>query len=133
MLNLLAEKGEVPTQADFEEAADLAVHNGLRARIVAAELNRLNEAVGSAALLKQAAKVLAKERVAQIKTRDLRPSVFTRQEAAAAKAAEKAFKAGDTETAAAHKRSQLIQNALARETLLAREEMEKTRKYLAKA
>ena len=132
MLNLLAEKGEVPTQADFEEAADLAVHNGLRARIIAAELNRLNEAVGSAALLKQAAKVLAKERVAQIKTRDLRPSVFTRQEAAAAKAAEKAFKAGDTETAAAHKRSQLIQNALARETLLAREEMEKTRKYLAK-
>lgn len=132
MLNLLAEKGEVPTQADFEEAADLAVHNGLRARIIAAELNRLNEAVGSAALLKQAAKVLAKERVAQIKTRDLRPSVFTRQEAAASKAAEKAFKAGDTETAAAHKRSQLIQNALARETLLAREEMEKTRKYLAK-
>ena len=132
MLNLLAEKGEVPTQADFEEAADLAVHNGLRARIIAAELNRLNEAVGSAALLKQAAKVLAKERVAQMKTRDLRPSVFTRQEAAAAKAAEKAFKAGDTETAAAHKRSQLIQNALARETLLAREEMEKTRKYLAK-
>lgn len=132
MLNLLAEKGEVPTQADFEEAADLAVHNGLRARIIAAELNRLNEAVGSAALLKQAAKVLAKERVAQMKTRDLRPSVFTRQEAAAAKAAEKAFKAGDTETAAAHKRSQLIQNALARETLKAREEMEKTRKYLAK-
>ena len=132
MLNLLAEKGEVPTQADFEEAADLAVHNGLRARIIAAELNRLNEAVGSAALLKQAAKVLAKERVAQMKTRDLRPSVFTRQEAAVAKAAEKAFKAGDTETAAAHKRSQLIQNAMARETLLAREEMEKTRKYLAK-
>lgn len=132
MLNLLAEKGEVPTQADFEEAADLAVHNGLRARIIAAELNRLNEAVSSAALLKQVAKVLAKERVAQIKTRDLRPSVFTRQEAAAEKAAEKAFKAGDTETAAAHKRSQLIQNALARETLLAREEMEKTRKYLAK-
>ena len=132
MLNLLAEKGEVPTQADFEEAADLAVHNGLRARIIAAELNRLNEAVGSAALLKQAAKVLAKERVAQMKTRDLSPSVFTRQEAAAAKAAEKAFKAGDTETAAAYKRSQLIQNALARETLLAREEMEKTRKYLAK-
>ncbi|MFC2415788.1 hypothetical protein, partial [Neisseria elongata] len=89
MLNLLAEKGEVPTQADFEEAADLAVHNGLRARIIAAELNRLNEAVGSAALLKQAAKVLAKERVAQMKTRDLRPSVFTRQEAAAAKPAAK--------------------------------------------
>lgn len=131
-LNLLAEKGEVPTQADFEEAADLAVHNGMRARLIAGELNRLKASLGSVSLLKQAARVAAKERVEQMKTRDLRPSVFTRAEAAAAKSSEKAFKAGDTEAAAAHKRNQLIQNALARETLKAREEMEKTRKYLAK-
>ena len=131
-LNLLAEKGEVPTQADFEEAADLAVHNEMRSRMIAGELNRLKASLGSVSLLKQAARVAAKERVEQMKTRDLRPSVFTRAEAAAAKSSEKAFKAGDTEAAAAHKRNQLIQNALARETLKAREEMEKTRKYLAK-
>ncbi|WP_424034416.1 hypothetical protein [Neisseria bacilliformis] len=131
-LNLLAEKGEVPTQADFEEAADLAVHNEMRARLIAGELNRLKASLGSVSLLKQAARVAAKERVEQMKTRDLRPSVFTRAEAAAAKSSEKAFKAGDTEAAAAHKRNQLIQNALARETLKAREEMEKTRRYLAK-
>ncbi|WP_315285689.1 hypothetical protein [Neisseria bacilliformis] len=131
-LNLLAEKGEVPTQADFEEAADLAVHNEMRARMIAGELNRLKASLGSVSLLKQAARVAAKERVEQMKTRDLRPSVFTRAEAAAAKSSEKAFKAGDTEAAAAHKRNQLIQNALARETLKAREEMEKTRRYLAK-
>ena len=131
-LNLLAEKGEVPTQADFEEAADLAVHNEMRARLIAGELNRLKASLGSVSLLKQAARVAAKERVEQMKTRDLRPSVFTRAEAAAAKLSEKAFKAGDTEAAAAHKRNQLIQNALARETLKAREEMEKTRRYLAK-
>ena len=131
-LNLLAEKGEVPTQADFEEAADLAVHNGMRARLIAGELNRLKASLGSVSLLKQAARVAAKERVEQMKTRDLRPSVFTRAEAAAAKSSEKAFKAGNIEAAAAHKRNQLIQNALARETLKAREEMEKTRRYLAK-
>ena len=131
-LNLLAEKGEVPTQADFEEAADLAVHNGMRARLIAGELNRLKASLGSVSLLKQAARVAAKERVEQMKTRDLRPSVFTRAEAAAAKSSEKAFKANDIEAAAAHKRNQLIQNALARETLKAREEMEKTRRYLAK-
>ncbi len=131
-LNLLAEKGEVPTQADFEEAADLAVHNEMRARMIAGELNRLKASLGSVSLLKQAARVAAKERVEQMKTRDLRPGVFTRAEAAAAKSSEKAFKAGDTEAAAAHKRNQLIQNALARETLKAREEMEKTRRYLAK-
>ena len=84
-LNLLAEKGEVPTQADFEEAADLAVHNGMRARLIAGELNRLKASLGSVSLLKQAARVAAKERVEQMKTRDLRPSVFTRAEAAAAK------------------------------------------------
>ena len=131
-LNLLAEKGEVPTQADFEEAADLAVHNEMRARLIAGELNRLKASLGSVSLLKQAARVAAKERVEQMKTRDLRASVFTRAGAAAAKSSEKAFKAGDTEAAAAHKRNQLIQNALARETLKAREEMEKTRRYLAK-
>ena len=190
MLNLLAEKGEVPTQADFEEAADLAVHNGLRARIIAAELNRLNEArreireeavadekvrrkivneelgglknfvkgvkreavadekvrtkivtqetnrlnaaVGTVSLLKQAAKVLAKEKVEKMLVRDLRPSMFTRAEAAAARSSEKAFKAGDIEEAAAHKRNQLIQNALAAEALRTREEIRDLRRKISK-
>ena len=219
MLNLLAEKGEVPTQADFEEAADLAVHNGLRARIIAAELNRLNEArreireeavadekvrrkivneelgglknfvkgvkreavadekvrrkivneelgglknfvkgvkreavadekvrtkivtqetnrlnaaVGTVSLLKQAAKVLAKEKIEKMLVRDLRPSMFTRAEAAAARSSEKAFKAGDIEEAAAHKRNQLIQNALAAEALRTREEIRDLRRKISK-
>ena len=189
-LNLLAEKGEVPMQADFEEAADLAVHNEMRARIIAAELKRLNDArreireeavadekvrrkivneelgglknfvkgvkreavadekvrtkivaqetnklnaaVGTVSLLKQAAKVLAKEKIEKMLVRDLRASVFTRAEAAAAKAAEKAFKAGNIEEAAAHKRNQLIQNALAAETLRTREEMRDLRRKISK-
>ena len=189
-LNLLAEKGEVPTQADFEEAADLAVHNEMRARIIAAELkrlndarreireeavadekvrrkivneelgglknfvkgvkqeavadekvrtrivaqetNRLNTAVGTVSLLKQAAKVLAKEKIEKMLVRDLRPSMFTRAEAAAARSSEKAFKAGDIEEAAAHKRNQLIQNALAAEALRTREEMRDLRRKIFK-
>ncbi|WP_342345860.1 hypothetical protein [Kingella potus] len=160
-LNLLAEKGDLPTQADFEEAADLAVHNGMRARIIAAELNRLNDArkeiqqeaiadekvrrkivneetnrlnaaVGTVSLLKQAAKILAKEKIEKMLVRDLRPSVFTRAEAAAAKSSEKAFKAGDIEEAAAHKRNQLIQNAMAGETLRTREEMRDLRRKIFK-
>ena len=190
MLNLLAEKGEVPTQADFEEAADLAVHNEMRARIIAAELKRLNDArreireeavadekvrrkivneelgglknfvkgvkreavadekvrtkivaqetnklnaaVGTVSLLKQAAKVLAKEKIEKMLVRDLRPSMFTRAEAAAARSSEKAFKAGDIEEAAAHKRNQLIQNALAAEALRTREEMRDLRRKIFK-
>ena len=189
-LNLLAETGEVPTQADFEEAADLAVHNEMRARIIAAELKRLNDArreireeavadekvrrkivneelgglknfvkgvkreavadekvrtkivaqetnklnaaVGTVSLLKQAAKVLAKEKIEKMLVRDLRAGVFTRAEAAAAKSSEKAFKAGNIEEAAAHKRNQLIQNALAAETLRTREEMRDLRRKISK-
>ena len=104
----------------------------VRTRIVAQETNRLNTAVGTVSLLKQAAKVLAKEKIEKMLVRDLRPSMFTRAEAAAARSSEKAFKAGDIEEAAAHKRNQLIQNALAAEALRTREEMRDLRRKIFK-
>ena len=131
-LNVLAEKGEVPTQADFEEAADLAAHSEIRQRIIAAEFKALSKATGSVNLIRKAASVYAQEKVEQIKVRDLRPSVYTRAEAKAAKASQDAFRKGDIPTAATQKRNQLLQNSMAREVLKAREEMEKARKYLGK-
>ena len=131
-LNVLAEKGEVPTQADFEEAADLAAHSEIRQRIIAAEFKALSKATGSANLIRKAASVYAQEKVEQIKVRDLRPSVYTRAEAKAAKASMEAFRKGDIPTAATQKRNQLLQNSMAREVLKAREEMETARKYLSK-
>ena len=131
-LNVLAEKGEVPTQADFEEAADLAAHSEIRQRIIAAEFKALSKATGSANLIRKAASVYAQEKVEQIKVRDLRPSVYTRAEAKAAKASQDAFRKGDIPTAATQKRNQLLQNSMAREVLKAREEMESARKYLSK-
>ena len=131
-LNVLAEKGEVPTQADFEEAADLAAHSEIRQRIIAAEFKALSKATGAANLIRKAASVYAQEKVEQIKVRDLRPSVYTRAEAKAAKASMEAFRKGDIPTAATQKRNQLLQNSMAREVLKAREEMETARKYLSK-
>lgn len=131
-LNVLAEKGEVPTQADFEEAADLAAHSEIRQRIIAAEFKALSKATGAANLIRKAASVYAQEKVEQIKVRDLRPSVYTRAEAKAAKASQDAFRKGDIPTAATQKRNQLLQNSMAREVLKAREEMETARKYLSK-
>lgn len=131
-LNVLAEKGEVPTQADFEEAADLAAHSEIRQRIIAAEFKALSKATGAANLIRKAASVYAQEKVEQIKIRDLRPSVYTRAEAKAAKASQDAFRKGDIPTAATQKRNQLLQNSMAREVLKAREEMETARKYLSK-
>ena len=131
-LNVLAEKGEVPTQADFEEAADLAAHSEIRQRVIAAEFKALSKATGAANLIRKAASVYAQEKVEQIKVRDLRPSVYTRAEAKAAKASMEAFRKGDIPTAATQKRNQLLQNSMAREVLKAREEMETARKYLSK-
>lgn len=131
-LNVLSEKGEVPTQADFEEAADLAAHSEIRQRIIAAEFKALSKATGSANLIRKAASVYAQEKVEQIKIRDLRPSVYTRAEAKAAKASQDAFRKSDIPTAATQKRNQLLQNSMAREVLKAREEMETARKYLSK-
>jgi len=131
-LNVLAEKGEVPTQADFEEAADLAAHSEIRQRVIASEFKALSKATGAASLIRKAASVYAKEKVEQIKVRDLRPSVYTRAEAKAAKAGMEAFRKGDIQAAATQKRNQLLQNSMAREVLKAREEMESARKYLSK-
>lgn len=131
-LNVIAEKGEVPTQADFEEAADLAAHSEIRQRVIAAEFKALSKTTGSANLIRKAASVYAQEKVEQIKVRDLRPSVYTRAEAKAAKASMEAFRKGDIPTAATQKRNQLLQNSMAREVLKAREEMESARKYLSK-
>ena len=131
-LNVLAEKGEVPTQADFDEAADLAAHSEIRQRIIAAEFKALSKATGAANLIRKAASVYAQEKVEQIKVRDLRPLVYTRAEAKAAKASMEAFRKGDIPTAATQKRNQLLQNSMAREVLKAREEMESARKYLGK-
>lgn len=131
-LNVLAEKGEVPTQADFEEAADLAAHSEIRQRVIAAEFKALSKATGAANMIRKAASVYAQEKVEQIKVRDLRPSVYTRAEAKAAKASMEAFRKGDIPTAATQKRNQLLQNSMAREVLKAREEMESARKYLGK-
>lgn len=131
-LNVLAEKGEVPTKADFEEAADLAAHSEIRQRVIAAEFKALSKATGSENLIRKAASVYAQEKVEQIKVRDLRPSVYTRAEAKAAKASMEAFRKGDIPTAATQKRNQLLQNSMAREVLKAREEMESARKYLGK-
>ena len=131
-LNVLAEKGEVPTQADFDEAADLAAHSEIRQRIIAAEFKALSKATGAANIIRKAASVYAQEKVEQIKVRDLRPSVYTRAEAKAAKASMEAFRKGDIPTAATQKRNQLLQNSMAREVLKAREEMESARKYLSK-
>lgn len=123
---MLQAHGDLATPEAIERAADAAIHNEARLRFVATEVNALNQAIGQRKILASAAKEFAANLIARLRVRDLRPSQYASAEARAAKAAEKASKAGDLATAAAEKRNQLIQGYATKAAYDAQEEVQKT-------
>ena len=134
---MLERYGDLATPEGLQRAADEAIHNEARARAIATELDAL-EKMGevrageprTADVLAKAARDYALAVIGAKKVRDIRPGEYTAAEARASKAAQKAFKAGDTQAAATEKRHQLIQHAAAKAALQAREEIDKTLDYL---
>lgn len=129
---MLQRHGELATPEAIATAADMAIHNEVRARFITTEANALAHAVGKPKLLAAAAKAFAAEQVARQKVRDLKPGLYTNAETKAAKGAEKAMKAGDTAQAAAEKRNQAINVYLARATYEAKDDVESGIRYLKK-
>lgn len=129
---MLEQHGELTDPIAIERAADEAIHNRVRARFIATELNALAKATGSPALLAKAARSAAEASIAQKRVRDLRPDQYTAAEGRAGREAMQAFKKGDVQTAAVKKRAQLLSNALARAALDARAEVAKGAAYLKK-
>ncbi|KVW93336.1 hypothetical protein [Thiobacillus denitrificans] len=113
-INALAEQmmlerfGELSSPDAIERAADQAIHNDVRARMLTTEVNALAQATGKPKILASAAKAFAADMIARLKVRDVRPGQYANAEARAAKAAAKAK--GDIATAAAEKRNQVIQH-----------------------
>ncbi len=70
--------------------------------------------------------------IARKKVREIKPSQYSAAEARAARAAEDAFKKGDTTTAAVRKREQLLQNQLSRVAHRAVGEVGRAVDYLAR-
>lgn len=105
---MLERHGELSTPEAIELAADAAIHNDMRARVVTTEYNALAQATGQRKLLNSAAKEYAAAIIARLKIRDIRPSQYANAETRAAKAAQKASGKGDLATAAAEKRNQVI-------------------------
>lgn len=122
---MLERYGDLVTEKGIKEAADRAIHNETHARLVTTEANALARMTGGKKILDAAAKTYVAAVVARSKVRDLLPGKYTRAEAKAAKAAEKAFKAGDIATAATEKRNQVINQRAAREALAAQDEVRK--------
>ena len=127
---MLERHGELATPEAINEAAELAIHNDSRLRVLATEYNALAQASGGARLVQSAARQLAAQAIGQKRIRDLSPAQYTRMETRAAKAALAAMKKGDIATAAAEKRNQTLQAYLARKSLDARAEIHRDIKYL---
>lgn len=125
---MLERYGDLSSQQAIEKAADKAIHSDARARMVATEVNALAKATGGRKMLASAAKEFASMMVARLKVRNIKPGQYANAEVRAAKAADKAIKAGDLATAAAEKRNQIINVYATRAAYDAQEQVEGLRR-----
>ena len=122
---MLEEYSDLVDPKQLELQVQEAIHNEARARFVAVELNTLSKAMRPVRYQVAAAKQVAQDILADKKLSEIKPSEFTRAEARALKEAEIAMKAGDTKEAIKAKRSQLINNQLAKEAIEIQKEYNK--------
>ena len=127
---MLERFGDLTSQEAIEQAADRAIHNELRARVLATEANALSKATGQRKILVSAAKEVARNVVSNVKVRHLSPSQYASAEARAGRAAEKAKDSGDIAKAAAEKRNQLFNFFATQYAYDAQDEIERGLRYV---
>ena len=123
--------GDLNSPEALSKAADEAVHNKLRTKVITTDLNVLNKLMGKPQVLASAAKDFAEAMINRLIIRNLRPGQYSASEVRAAKAAEKAFKEGNREVAAAEKRNQLVNNYATKAVYNAQKEVEQIRKFFS--
>ncbi|MDC5038974.1 GNAT family N-acetyltransferase [Acinetobacter baumannii] len=96
-------------QQSIVESVEAALHNDVRARMLAAEMAALNGLLGRKSALNEAAKAVAQDIVQRQKIKDIRPHVRAQDDARLGRMANDAFRKGETVEAARHKRNQLVQ------------------------
>lgn len=129
---MLERHGDLSSPEALGRAADKAIHNEVRARMISTELNALAKATGKKATLASAAREFATAMIARIKVRNIKPNQYAVAEAKAAKNAAAAMRKSDLETAAAEKRNQLVNNYATKAALNARDEIDQGVKYMRK-
>ena len=128
---MLERYGELTTPDGIERAAEEAIANDARTRMVATEAQVLDRAQGNKPLLMRAARAHAAGVIDRQQVRKLRPSNYTRAEAKAGRAVQEAMAASNTRLAAAHARERVLAHALGRAAVEARAQAEKQRAFLA--
>lgn len=122
---MLERHGDIASPEAMMEAANEALANDARARMVATELKAVSKATGSVSMLVRAARQAAEQMIAAKPVRNLRPDLAAASAARARKSAEAAMAKGDTAAAAAAKRTEILQIQLERAQRAAQKEHDK--------
>lgn len=138
----LQRHGDIASPEALNRAADEAVHNELRARVIANELkalakaNRVRESGDSlhkqrdqVDVMARAAREYASQVIARQRIKDLRPGQYAAAESRSAKLAAQAL-GKSTEEAAMHKRNQLVNNYATKAAYEAQAEVRKGVEFL---
>lgn len=131
-LRMLEKYGDLTDPEVIARAADAAIHNEVRTRFVATEMNALQRAIGGRKILAEAARRFAENMINGLRVRDIQPGRYSAAETRAARAADVALRKGNLPEAAVEKRNQLIQNYAARAAHAAQSEIEKAIRYFRK-
>lgn len=122
---MLEQYGDLASPQDIERAADEAIHNDARTRMVSTELHALGKSIGKPSVLMKAAREYARQIVETKSMKTLKPAAFAAEEVRAGKAAIEALRKGDRAEAANQKRRELLNHAAAKEAYAAAKEMDK--------
>lgn len=117
--------GDLNSQQAINQAADEAIHNDARTRIVATELSHLARNIGTPQVLVKAAKEYARQILETRTMKTLTPWKFAAIETRAGKAALAFLKKGQRDQAAAEKRTELVNHVAAKEAYAVEKELKK--------
>lgn len=129
---MLEKYGDLATPEGISRAADEAIMNDVRLKVLATELSYLNKAMGSPAAVTRAAKAYAAALIESRVVKNLKPGGYAADAARAGKAALKALGKGETDVAAEQKRLEVLHHAAAREAYAADKEAKKIVDRLSK-
>ena len=119
---LLEESPDLANEKTMQDAADAALFNEAKGKVVSTELNAMERAFGAQSRTEaKAIDAIAYQAIQAMKVADVKPIVFVRAANRAARNARKAWAKGAIKEAITFKRQELYQTALAkhaRETLI---------------
>jgi hypothetical protein len=122
---MLEAYGDLIDPVKMHQAAEEAVHSDAHTRMLHTETGVKN-------LLHKAAKALAERTIGEKKINRIKSWEYSRQEKRAARESERAHRKGDRESAAEHKRAQILANHFWRAARNAEKNSESAIKYLRK-